>query len=273
MDDVDFLAQEINRRYGSVKRARGCFLYTAKGVRLTDMYQEGGRAILGWGGGAAFTVLKNVLSRGLTGSFCTDFEHRIARAAGGLLFSRRLVYVFRSREEALAAGRAIAPEGTRAWQPWAEGGVRWDSVPCVVVEPPLPWTEGIFLLAVSPADGEGEDAARLRLAPVLADMPGRIRLPAVLAAAVTRSLYDMIAAIQSRGETDWFLYDTVLCSYWKRKGPYLYPTVPEVRYRDFLLHCLNEGLIISPVYGSPSIVPFGADKGVFTALRNNPFSC
>ena len=37
---------ELHKRYGAVKRARGCFLYTSKGVRVTDLYQEAGRAIL-----------------------------------------------------------------------------------------------------------------------------------------------------------------------------------------------------------------------------------
>ena len=56
MSNIEYLAKEINSRYGNIKRARNCFLYTARGVRLTDMYQEGGRAILGWGGGSAFTI-------------------------------------------------------------------------------------------------------------------------------------------------------------------------------------------------------------------------
>ena len=61
--ELEVFASEISKRFGNVKRARGCFLYTEKGVRLTDLFQEGGRAILGWGGNSAFTVLKNVLSR------------------------------------------------------------------------------------------------------------------------------------------------------------------------------------------------------------------
>ena len=63
------LFNELFKRYGSVKRARGTFLYTKKGVRITDLYQEAGRAILGWEGGSAFTLMKNVISRGQTGSF------------------------------------------------------------------------------------------------------------------------------------------------------------------------------------------------------------
>ena len=40
---------EISKHFGNVKRARGNFLYTEKGIRVTDMYLEHGRAILGWG--------------------------------------------------------------------------------------------------------------------------------------------------------------------------------------------------------------------------------
>ena len=88
MSNIEYLAKEINSRYGNIKRARNCFLYTARGVRLTDMYQEGGRAILGWGGGSAFTMFKNVMNRGITGSFSTDYEKQTVRAVQTLFSSR-----------------------------------------------------------------------------------------------------------------------------------------------------------------------------------------
>ena len=72
-------------------------------------------------------------------------------------------------------------------------------------------------------------------------------------------------------EKDWFLYDKVLSKYWERKGPYLFPKILKENYRAFALHCLDCGLVINPDFASPSIVPFGADKGVFTKLKNNPF--
>ena len=55
------LFKELYNRFGAVRRARGCFLYTAKSHRVTDLYQEGGRAILGWEGGSAFTLMKNII--------------------------------------------------------------------------------------------------------------------------------------------------------------------------------------------------------------------
>ena len=68
MNKTEFY-NELYTRYGFVTRARNCYLYTKKGVRITDCYQEGGRAILGWEGGNAFTHFKNVLCRGQVGSF------------------------------------------------------------------------------------------------------------------------------------------------------------------------------------------------------------
>ena len=90
-------------------------------------------------------------------------------------------------------------------------------------------------------------------------------------AAVTRSIYNLISAIQTRQEKDWFIYDNIINKYWERKGPYLFPKIAMDKYRDFLLHCLDLGIVISPSYENPSIVPFGADKGVFSVLKNNPF--
>ena len=90
-------------------------------------------------------------------------------------------------------------------------------------------------------------------------------------AAYTRSIYDLIKALQEREEKHWFIYDKVLTKYFTRKGPYLYPKVPEEKYNDFVIHCLNQKIIISPDYTNPSIVPFKADKGVFSSLQKNPF--
>ena len=274
MNHVQQLATDITTRYGTIKRARGCFLYTAKGARLTDLYQEGGRAILGWGGSSAYTVLKNVLSRGITGSFDTDVtpraaqtssgtKSRLSRAVSELLASNRTVCICHSKASALRLALQYAPQSTSVYKPWAEGA-HWSDVAAVVIEPPLAWTPSFCLVALldGGADAAVEDG-------ILAEsMP----LAAPLCAAVTRAIYNLIAALQERKEKDWFIYDTVLTRYWTRTGPYLYPKVPEDVYADFVRHCLAQKIVISPVYEQPSIVPFGADKGVFRELERNPFA-
>lgn len=253
------LSKEIESRFGTVKRAKGTFLYTAKGVRLTDMYLEDGRAILGWSGGSASTQLKNVLSRGLTGSYITDFDSRLEKAVSELLCSERKVFPYCSEKELPSSIK------TKLYQPWAPNDLKYREEPSLVIKPPFPWADSLLLLALK-ADCEeikplAESAA--------ADCS---KLPAPLTAAVTRSIYDLIAALQVREEKNWFLYDKFLNKYWKRNGPYLYSKIPEEKYNDFVIHCLDCHLVINPDVLKPSIVPFGADKGVFSLLEKNPFA-
>ena len=259
---------ELYNRYGAVKRARGCFLYTAKGVRVTDLYQEGGRAILGWEGGSAFTMMKNVISRGQTGSFICEERPslKLQKAVSELFASERTVFCFPSQKAAFEAGLALFPEGTSVYRPWNTQNekINISEIPGLILTPPLPWAENIYIYAA--------DTKKLEQNPdSLLLVRGAIKLPYAMEVAYTRAIYNLIKALQERQEKDWFIYDPVLTKYWERKGPYLFPKVPQERYQKFALHCLDCGIFISPDYNTPSIVPFGADKGVFTQLKNSPF--
>lgn len=264
MSDIDFLASEISSRFGAVKRAKKCFLYTAKGVRLVDMFQENGRAILGWEGGSAFTMLKNVLSRGIAGSFDTDFPYRTKKAVQELFTSTREIFVYYSKEDAFKAAVALSPTGTNFFRPWNSVEINWAEIDSIVFEPPLPWAEPIYIVAAKP------DCVKIALERGSIFSSGK-KLPAPLHAAIARSIYNLISALQVRSEKNWFLYDKILSKYWERKGPYLFPKISKENYRAFVLHCLDCGLVVNPDFSNPSIVPFGADKGVFTKLKNNPF--
>ncbi len=270
MSDVLNLSSEISSRYGTIKRARGPFLYTAKGRRLTDLFQEGGRAILGWGSDhtSAWTVFKNVLSRGINGSYDTDFgssnvisKSRLSRSVSELFGSQRTAYVFDSKDKALRAALSVSSQSTSIFKPWNTENINWRVVDCIVFAPVLAWTDSTWIVAV---DDELSIAA--------VQLNGlAVKIPAPLEAAVTRSIYDLIKALQEREEKDWFIYDKVLTKYWTRKGPWLFPKVSEEQYGDFFVFCLDRGIVISPDYRQPSIVPFGADKGVFKELEKTPF--
>ncbi len=262
------LFTELFNRYGAVKRARGCFLYTKKGVRVTDLYQEGGRAILGWEGGSAFTMFKNVLSRGQTGSFICEEAPlpRLQKAVSELLAGDRVVLCFASHKDAFEAGLALFPDQTSLYRPWNAQNekIKITDQAALIITPPLPWAENLYLLAL--------DAKKIEENPdKLLFIRNAVKLPYALEVAITRSIYNLIKALQEREEKDWFIYDPVLTKYWKREGPYLFPKIPQDNYKDFVLHCLDCGLVISPDYNQPSIVPFGADRGVLTKLKNSPF--
>ena len=246
-------------KYGIVTRARGCFLYTKKGIRITDMFQENGRAILGWDGKNAFTFFKNMINKGLTGSFICEDKSRLEKSVSKLLNSERKIYFFSSKADALKAGITISPENTSIYKPWNPGTQDNSKTDCFIIAPPLPWCENLFILAVKSS------------LPAPANFSGSIQIPFAQQSAITRAIYNLILAISERKEQNWFLYDPILTKYWERKGPYLFPKFSENKYDDFVKHCLDCGIIINPSFNEPSIVPFGADKGVFTKLKNNPF--
>ena len=263
------LFTELYKRYGAVTRARGCFLYTKKGIRITDLYQEDGRAILGWEGGSAFTMFKNILSRGQTGSFiCEEAPFsRLQKAVCELLSSDRKIFCFHSKSDALNAGLVFASESTSIYRPWNSLNEKeaFSNTKAFIITPPLPWSETNYILAVDAKVIE-ENPDKLLL------IKGAVKFPFTLEAAYTKSIYNLIKALQERTEKNWFLYDPVLTKYWERQGPYLYPKLPQSNYKNFVLHCLDCDLVISPDYNTPSIVPFGADRGVFTKLKNSPFT-
>ncbi len=267
MKQSDFVYTQIFNRFGNIKRARGPFLYTAKGTRLTDLYQENGRAILGWGSSSAFTMMKNVINRGLTGSYNTDHSYRIQKAVSTLFNSERKIYIFASRQEAIKAATVISDSTSdmsvtyKEYRPWTED-TKWYQEPVVLFEPTLAWTEDVYILCVS---------ENITIADDITESFETKRLNGAIAEAISRSIYNLIAALQVRQEKEWFIYDKVITKYWTRKGPYLYPKVDKSRYNDFILHCLDCNLVINPDYDNPSIVPYGADFGVFRMLERNPF--
>ena len=263
------LFTELYKRYGAVTRARGPFLYTKKGIRVTDLYQEAGRAILGWEGSSAFTMFKNVLSRGQTGSFiCEDIPgYRLNKAVSTLFASDRIALCFSSQKAALEAGLTLFPNETSLYRPWNSQNqkIKINEIAGLIFAPPLPWAENLFILAADKKRIEENPDSLLLLR-------GEVRLPFALEVAFTKCIYNLIKALQEREEKDWFIYDTILTKYWNREGPYLFPKMPQDKYPDFAFACLDCGILISPEYNTPSIVPFGADKGVFTKLKNSPFS-
>ncbi len=224
-------------------------MYTQKNVRLTDLNQEGGRAILGWDS-SAYTVFKNTLSKGLAGSFETAHFARLQKALSELLKSERKIILFSSKRAAMEAALLLDANSASVYKPFI--GVDYSAVKNVIVAPPLPWTNNFWVLAAS----GGLDPAIL---------PSEKFPPALLAAAA-RSVYDLIAALKVRQEKDFFIYDKILTKFFERRSCWLRPKVPQEKYDAFVLACLDAGVAINPDYNADSIVPYGADKGVLKKM-------
>lgn len=266
--------EEMHKRFGNIRRARGMFLYTQKNVRVTDLYREEGRAILGWGNGA-YTVFKNTLNKGLAGSFVTASRARLEKAVSDLLQSKRKIFVFSKKEIALQASLIFCKESVAFFKPFAKNAhgepIDFSTTKSVVLYPPLPWTKDIFIVAVL-CDGSDNSCGdcfeeQLRLARIVPQA-----LSPALESAASRSFYDLIAAQKMFQEKDFFIYDKILTNYWRREGCYLRPKMPPEKYDEFVLHCLDSAIAISPEPTVDSIVPFGADEGVFRKLEKSAFA-
>ena len=246
-------------------------MYTQKNVRLTDLNQEGGRAILGWDS-SAYTVFKNILSKGLAGSFETAHFARLQKALSELLKSERKIFLFSSKRAAMEAALLLDANSASVYKPFA--GVDYSAVKNVIVAPPLPWTNNFWILAASslgqPSDSGAENGGLERGQNVIAGLDPAIlpseKFPPALLAAAARAVYDLIAALKVRQEKDFFIYDKILTKFFERRSCWLRPKVPQEKYDAFVLACLDAGVAINPDYNADSIVPYGADKGVLKKM-------
>ncbi|MDR2784383.1 MAG: hypothetical protein LBB83_00550, partial [Treponema sp.] len=64
----------------AIRRARGFRLYTADGRRIVDLWQYGGRAVLGHTPPAVLREMKNTAERGLFVPFPGPQERRFLKA-------------------------------------------------------------------------------------------------------------------------------------------------------------------------------------------------
>ncbi len=299
-DGID-LKEEIRKRYGAVRRAGDYHLYTAKGRRLLDLYQEAGGAILGWRAGRSKLAFKNLLDRGVTGNLPTEAEGELVRAVQEVLPQYGAVRWYATRERARAACASflglwtempliesplLHPEasvdigpggdspfsaarqvhGIPVWRPWLDDAFYSmsdkidsaflentnDTVETMVLASPLPWAGGCTLAVFA------RDDATL--------IPPSDPVSPVLLGALARAWVDLAGALFERTERDWARFDRYLAPFWERRGPYLVPKIRRAKYPDFFGRCLDVGLLVSPDYQVPSIVPVSADPGEFKRL-------
>ena len=266
------LAAEIQKRYGFVRRARGCYLYTEKNVRLTDCFLDGGRALLGWDGGKARTVFKDTLERGANGSYCGGYESRLTTAVRHLLPGEyteiRWYY-----DDCALLGAPHAADGAVLWRPWLDicaisepkptrypeitithpGVERPDVIKLV---PPFAWATSLTIYAF-----------RANV-PQNAAIPASDVVPAPLLAAYARAFCDLKTALGTYGENDFKQFSAQLSPLFDRRACWLFPKIPRDRYDDFVLRCLDEKIVVSPDYDTPSVMPWHANKGDIKRIAN-----
>lgn len=250
------LLSKLSAKYGAIKRARGCFLYTQSGARLVDLYRDEGRAILGFGYGKARLMMKNSIEKGFTTSYDYALPSNLKRALQELLPNYKFFCV---RSAPVLQGANKIP----VWMPWLDKNDTALKSDVIEVRPPFA-CKNFFVYGA-------KDASSVERAQNVIDFAVNDAVPAPLVAAVTRAIYDLSNYIKSKKQEDFALYDDILCKYWHRKGAYLYPTVERAQYEAFFDFCLCKNVLISPCYDTPSIVPFDVAPTTLLPLVKTPF--
>ena len=273
---VCWLKDEIKKRYGNVKRARGIYLYTEKSVRLTDCFLDGGRSILGHGGGKAKTAFKDCFERGANGFYDSGLLPAFEKSVKQLLPRNfTTIRLYTEKTAAPLEGISYSLESSREkaepvlWRPWLEisgksteqptgypkiqivHNVEGDFPAIVKIVPPFPYATELCVYAFSTACGEE----------MLQNLPKNDIVPAPLLAAFTRGFYDLKIALGTYTENDFKANSKVFEPFFIRNQCYLFPKIPEEKYKDFVLKCLDIGIVISPDYNVPSIMPWRANSG------------
>ncbi len=273
MTGADPSARARLDRLGPIRRARGYRLYDHRGRRYLDLWQAGGRALLGHRPGGAVARIKGVLSSAPHAGLPSVYERRLL----GRL--RRLVPGFEPILAACGAearavldaaglgGEALfdpaldaGPADARRaglWRPAAGPAPlpeRWRAV-----APVLPFTLGPapapVCLRPDAAPALPEARAALTLTP----------LPAALLAAALAGL----DRLPRYGAAAWAAQawpDPHGCAGWERRGPYVAARCAAAAYDGLFDRFLQAGAVLSPFHPGPSILPDEVSAGEAAAL-------
>jgi hypothetical protein len=252
-----------------VRRARDFRLYTAGNRRLVDLWQYGGRAVLGHTPPSVLREMKNTAERGLFAPFPGSLESRFLKALSRLLpgrsfrlfpdeatlrrflseagFSRAIIDPALSPAELPPEAAQPAETPTPAlWRPFLSPLESPETAPPLIPVLPLPWTNAPLALALSPTHAA--------LDAVYEAEP----LSPVILAAAARAVYDLIAALD-RGRPP-FPRITAAVSQsglWRRRGAYLSlaSALDGEAYTALFRRFLDAGFLLPPGLGEPLILP------------------
>ena len=278
------LLEELTKRYGAVKRARGCFLYTQSGTRITDLWLDGGRAVLGWGAGKARMHFKNSIDRGFFGVYGSKMPQPLEKALRSICGGFAFFAFYTDKVKAAEALKCAGLSGNAPlYLPWLDYGLDLPPLPHAKAPKPALYCTDESLkkeLAskktdcveiVLPFSWQPATVLAFKDSALQQKVPESDGIPAPLCEALCRALYDLRLVLPSRSAEDWAVFDKEIAPYWHRIGPYLKYKGTKESYSAFFMHCLEQKLLISPSYDAFSVVPFGADTGVFSLLKNNPY--
>ena len=256
-----------------IRRARGFRLYDVQGRRFLDLYREG--ALLGHRSASALTAMKAGLASGLATGLPSAWEERLRAALVRLFPAYPVVRIFSSRARALAAFSIAEAPYDPAMAPAAAAPLAAPQAPAAALwRPFLPAPAGArVLLPVLPLTMCGAPAPACVAGPTDQGLPCSDHLPGFLLAGALRALAALAADPPARpfSRLGNPLIEGALdkAPGWARVGPYVRAVFPAEDYPRVHAEFLRAGVLLSPFYPGPSILPGDCSPGKIDSWRTS----
>lgn len=281
-------------RLPPIVRARDFYLYDIHGRRYLDLWLDGGRALLGRRPDGLSTRLKNEIDRGGCAALPSVETRRFEKAILASFPGHAAVRLYADTGRACAAlaaagfgepadpaiicdpaGRAVSGAAAASAVSALSAAGAGDAAACAFWRPflPAPGTDlpassgpgglpgfapegAAAILPVLPFPlGPSPQAVLFRTAEAAASVaPSDVVAPFWLSG-LTRTLALLAAAPAGYGEPLWSRFDRLAAGVWARRGPYLYPRCSPGEYPAFFTAALGAGVLVSPDWRMPSVVP------------------
>lgn len=255
-----------------IKRARGYRLYDYGGRRYLDLWQNGGSAILGHRFENLTRELKSVLSRGLIFDLPSIYRRRLIRELQKRYSGFNAIHICSTFEQALLILSRVLGQNITGRD--ISDPAKGESGPVVYDRPFL----GSKTVGLKPLDSDAIETESSTMRALLPIVPFRISAspvilclreevpdkeevsvisPLVLAGAL-RSIHSLSRFIPPPWFADPLFDDS---AEWIQRGPYVIPRFESELYSQVFRHFLSEGILLSPCYEEPSILPGEASEG------------
>lgn len=253
------------------RRARGYRIYGERGNRFLDFFQDGGRAILGHRNPSIMLEAKNLLSRGQITAYPSSLIEKTRQAVMALIPGLETVRIYASGERALEAASLHLGEPVSratAHDP-ATAGASAGTRPGVSLWRPFLESESFdfpLLIPVLPVSAPPAPAVlAFREKPAPAVRESDICSPVSLGM-LKKAVFELIRYAEGCDRSRWEAFDTI--SDWSRKGPYLTLKRDEREFPGIFNQMLERGILLSPEYPGPSIIPGEYSPGEFASFKS-----
>jgi hypothetical protein len=275
-------AENLLRLLPPIRRARLWRLYAENGRRFLDLWMDGGRSILGAKGTNLGTAAKAAIDMGLARPLPSVWERRLEKSILEAFPGYVGVRFYRNMDSALAELACLrgvkdgpvtlidpATRETDADRTRDPLTVRVADAlvlrPFASFLPQVPGADGIpYALPLLPCPASFAPGAILFRADAVAPH-GELAPPIALSTAV-RALRELDRLTLTYTEAHWKRAEKRLSPFFERQGPYLYPRHTRTEHEAFFRAALDAGLLVSPEYTHPSLVPPDFDDGELAAL-------